>query len=157
MHWLIPIGLILAGIIALSALIISKLPQAKELIDKIAGVQGFIGVGLLVVGLIEAIKVVSKLDKINTLPTLVLLTIYGGIVCAVLLGFLLGMPLIAKWIPGDSPAEQKALDMQKKIMTYQTLIAVIGLVCAVLWIAKAGGNIDMKTPSDSYPPFGTFL
>jgi hypothetical protein len=135
MHWLIPIGLILAGIIALSALIISKLPQAKELIDKLAGVQGFIGVGLLVIGLIEAIKVVSNLDKINNAPkTLVILTIYGGVVCAVLLGFLLGMPLIAKWIPGDSPAEQKALDMQKKIMPYQTLIAVLGLVSAVLWM-----------------------
>lgn len=134
MHWLIPLGLIVAGIIALSALIIAKLPQAKEYIDKLAAVQGFIGVALLILGVIGFIKIVGEIGDINKLSVGFLLALYGGIASAILLGFLLGMPLIAKWIPGDSPAEQKALEMQQKILPYQTILGAAALVTAVLWI-----------------------
>ena len=134
MHWLIPLGLILAGIIALSAIITSKLPQAKELVGKLAAVQGIIGVALLGVGLLLFIFIIDDISKINELKGLNVLTIYAGLVTAVLLGFLLGMPLIAKWIPGDSPAEQKALEMQRKILPYQTILGIVGLVAALLWL-----------------------
>lgn len=134
MHWLIPLGLIAAGIIALSALIISKLPQAKEMIDKLSTVQGFIGVALLALGLIGFIKILDEIGNINKAPVLFVLTIYGGLASAILLGFFLGMPLIAKWIPGESPAEQKALEMQKKILPYQTILGAAAIGTSVLWM-----------------------
>jgi len=134
MAWLIPLALIVAGIIAASSLIISKLPQAKELIDKLAPIQGGLGVGLLVIGLIRTLWLFSNMDGIGLLPTFWMLSIYAGIACAVILGFLLGMPIIAKWIPGDSPAEQKAMEMQKKIIPYQTMIGIIGIVAAIILI-----------------------
>lgn len=42
------------------------------------------------------------------------------------------MPLVAKWIPGETPAEQKAMEMQKKLLPFQTLLGVVGIVAAVL-------------------------
>ena len=134
MNWLLPLALIAAGLIAASAVIISTLPKAKELIDKLAPIQGGIGVFLLVVGVIKAFQVFGEMSAINSLPLLPMATIYATVVCAVLLGFLLGMPIIAKWIPGESPAEQKAMEMQKKIAAYQALIGGIGIVAAILWI-----------------------
>jgi hypothetical protein len=136
MMWLIPLALIVAGVIAASSVIISKLPQAKDLIDKLAPIQGFLGIGLLVVGVIKVIWLIDKMNLLtaNGFPTLWMLSIVAGITCAVLLGFFLGMPLIAKWIPGESPAEQKAMDMQKKIVPYQALLGGIAIVAAILLI-----------------------
>lgn len=134
MNWLIPIALIVAGVIAASSMIIANLPKAKEYIDKMAPIQGVLGVGLLVVGLIKAIQIMDNMTLLNNGPVFLMIGVYGGIACAVLLGFLLGMPLIAKWIPGDSPAEQKAMEMQRKIVPYQTLVGFAGIVTAIILI-----------------------
>lgn len=134
MDWLIPLALIVAGILAASALIVGNLPQAKEYIDKLVPIQGFIGVGLLVVGVIKAVQLLGHMDVVNNGPTLLMLGIYAGIACAVLLGFLLGMPVIAQWIPGETPAEQKAMEMQKKIIPYQAMLGFVGIAAAVILI-----------------------
>jgi hypothetical protein len=60
------------------------------------------------------------------------LTMWSTIIISIVLGFLLGMPQIARWIPGDSPAEQKAVDMQRKLGADSTIVGFIGLVCGVL-------------------------
>ncbi|MBP8807551.1 MAG: hypothetical protein KBG48_00780 [Kofleriaceae bacterium] len=130
--WLTIIALLAAATIALSAIIISKQPRAKELIDKLTPFQGFLGVGLLVLGIIDLIKVLPHLDLIGKLPYLMSLAIYGSVASEVFLGFLLGMPLIAKWIPGDSPAEQKALEMQQKIIPFQAILGGLAVVTALL-------------------------
>ena len=61
-----------------------------------------------------------------------MICIYAAVVAEILLGFLLGFPLIAKWIPGESAAEQRAAEMQKKIVPYQTLLGFIGMGLAVV-------------------------
>ena len=130
-----PIALIVAGILAASAFIISKAPNAKQLIDKIAPIQGFLGVGLLVVGIIDLIRLIPKIDEVNRAAETYMiwvLGIYAGVASAVLLGFFLGMPLIAKWIPGESPVEQRAMEMQKKVGAYQTLLGFVGIGAAVV-------------------------
>jgi hypothetical protein len=130
-----PIALIVAGILAASAFIISKAPNAKQLLDKLAPIQGFLGVGLLVWGIIDVIRLLPDVDKLNKLAetyVLFVIAVYAGIVSEVLLGFLLGMPLIAKWIPGESPVEQRAMEMQKKVGAYQTLLGFVGIGAAVI-------------------------
>jgi hypothetical protein len=54
------------------------------------------------------------------------------VLTAIVLGFLLGMPQIAKWIPGESSAEQKALEMQRKLGVYSTIVGVLGVVFGIL-------------------------
>jgi hypothetical protein len=54
-------------------------------------------------------------------------------VCSeIILGFLLGFGLIAKWIPGESGAETKGLEIQKKLLGYSLPIGVIGLVSGLI-------------------------
>jgi hypothetical protein len=132
---LIGLLLVVAGILAVSGFIITKQPRAKELVDKIVPFQGIIGVVLLVLGVIFLISWIGKTDRMSVIDSrwsLFSITIYLATASAILLGFLFGMPLIAKWIPGDSPAEQKALDMQKKVAGLSTFIGIAGLVFGVM-------------------------
>jgi hypothetical protein len=134
MYWISVIALIAAGILALSGLIIAQKPQAKELIDKMVPYQASLGVGLLVWGIIDAVRLAPDLDVITAkgFPTVLMLGLVTTLIAELGLGFLFGMPLVAKWIPGDSPAEQKAMEMQKKLLPFQSLLGAIALIAAAL-------------------------
>jgi hypothetical protein len=130
-----PIALIIAGILAASGFIISKKPDAKALIDKLVPFQGFLGVILLIWGVVDVIRVLPHVDEINAAGkahALYPIAVWIALACEVLLGFLLGMPLIAKFIPGESAAEQRAMDMQKKIVPYQTMLGFAGIGVAIV-------------------------
>ncbi|MBK9030724.1 MAG: hypothetical protein IPL61_05190 [Myxococcales bacterium] len=134
MNWITVIALIAAGILALAGIIIAQKPQAKDLIDKLVPFQGFIGVGLLVWGVINAIKFLPKMSDMtqSNFPMSILLAVVSTLVAELGLGFLFGMPMVAKWIPGETPAEQKAMEMQQKLLPFQTLLGVVAIVAAVL-------------------------
>lgn len=123
-------ALTVAGILAISSLILAKKPEAKQLIDKLVPYQGFVGVGLLAWGVINLIRFLSHFSLMMYWKTFGIIVL-AAILSEVLLGFLFGMPLIAKWIPGESPAEVKALEMQKKVGGFSVLIGIVGL-CSVL-------------------------
>jgi hypothetical protein len=44
------------------------------------------------------------------------------------------MPQISKWMPGDSAAEQKGLELSRKLAPYQVILGLIGLASALLWL-----------------------
>lgn len=130
-----PIALIVAGVIAASAFIISKAPNAKQLIDKLAPIQGVLGIGLLVWGIIDLLRLLPNIDALNKsaeTQMILVIAVYAALASELLLGFFLGMPLIAKLIPGDSPIEQRAVEMQKKIGAYQTLLGFVGIGAAIV-------------------------
>ena len=134
---LIGLLLIVAGILAISGLIISKKPEAKALIDKIVPFQGFIGVGLIALAVIFLFGWMSKMERISKVGDdwmLFPFAFYLGTAAAIALGFLFGMPLIAKWIPGETPAEQKAMEMQKKLAAFSTIVGVLGLLFGLLML-----------------------
>jgi len=134
---LIGLLLIVAGILAVSGLIISKKPEAKAMIDKIVPFQGFIGVALLALGVIFLLGWLGKMDIISKIGdewTLFPFAFYLGTAAAIALGFLFGMPLIAKWIPGETPAEQKAMEMQKKLAGFSTIVGILGLIFGLLML-----------------------
>src|SRR5512140_2320522 len=104
------IVLILGGILAVSALIVAQKPNAKELIDKLSPYQALIGVGLVALGIIDGLWLLPKIAdffKTNLLSAAVSLTVVAA---SILLGALFGMGQIIKMIPGNSTAEQKALE-----------------------------------------------
>jgi hypothetical protein len=134
MFWVHVLAVLAAGILAISGLILAKQPNAKELFDKVIPFQGFLGVGLLVLGILDLLSNLKLfLDVLKVAPLHGIVAI-AFVVSEILLGFLFGMPLIAKWIPGDGPAEQRAMAMQKRLGGFSTLIGVIGIVTAVLFI-----------------------
>jgi hypothetical protein len=125
---------IIGGIIAASGLIVAKAPNAQSAINKLLPYKAFIGVGLLVLGVLNLIANIGDLVAYFKVDFLFGLTILLTIIAELLLGFLLGMPQIAKWIPGDSPAEQKAVDMQKKIVPFEVPIGLIGIAAGLLML-----------------------
>jgi hypothetical protein len=134
MFWVHVLAVLAAGILAISGLILAKQPNAKEIFDKVIPYQGFLGVGLLVLGVLDLVSNLKLfLDVLKVAPLHGIVAI-AFVVSEVLLGFLFGMPLIAKWIPGDGPAEKRGVAMQQRLAGFSTLIGVIGIVTSVLFI-----------------------
>lgn len=134
MDLITPILLILGGILAISGLIIAKKPDAKALIDKLSPYQALIGVAMLATGLWWVLRFGGALMDVFKVNLLFAAAVWGVIATSILLGALFGMPQIAKWIPGDSPAEQKALELSKKVAPFQVLLGLIGLASALFYL-----------------------
>ena len=133
MEWITyVIAPILGGIIALSGLIVKKRPEAQELLNKILPYKALIGVGLLVVGILNAIDWLPHIGAL--FKSLLGLTILLTITAELLLGFMLGMPQIAKWIPGDSAPEVKAAELSKKLVPFEVPIGFLGVAAGFMWI-----------------------
>ena len=126
--------LIAGGILAVSSLIVAKKPDAQRLIDKLVPYQAAIGIALLALGLVNLLRRLGTLDfifRVNLLFGLALLTMC---VTSILLGFMFGMPQISKWMPSESPAEQKGMELSKKLAPYQVILGLVGLAAALLML-----------------------
>jgi hypothetical protein len=123
---------ILGGVLAAAALIISKKPDAKQYIDKLAVYQALIGVGLVAVSVINFLRMLGHLSdmfKVNLMWAAAFLSMIGS---GILLGALFGMPQIAKWIPGATSAEQKAVELSKKVAPYQVVLGIVSVISSLI-------------------------
>ena len=149
MNILGPIACILGAVLCLSSFIIGKKPEAKQLFEKVAPYQGFLGVALLVLGLWELWdKVISGYRGLDKSVFSILMDSRMGndsfagislliyVIAAIIIGFILGFGLIANWIPGEGKAEKKGLEIQKKLLAFSLPIGAVGLIFAILWIVK---------------------
>ena len=125
------ICIIAGGLIAASGLIVSKMANAKDLIAKLTPFQGFIGVALLVYGVIDTISSHGMATQAG-IPMLWKLAFIGWFAGSILLGILLGMPQILKWTGGGGAAAEKGQEIAKKLAPYQTLIGLVGIGDGVL-------------------------
>lgn len=158
MGYLGPLLVIVAALVALSGLIISKKPDLKATFDKLAPYQGFLGVGLLAWGVWDLIHYVLTsvpiIDKSRFglllsgvgpehfgADKVAAISLIGYIISEILLGFMLGFGLIATWIPGESGAEKGAVKVQKKLLALAVPIGFVGLGCALLWLIKGGAGM----------------
>jgi len=144
MEYLHAILLIVSAILAVSALIVAKAPNAKAMIEKLVPFQAFIGVGLLGVSLVQLLRVgpgniFKGMDRAPVFSMTLLAGCFGGM----LLGFMFGMPQIAKWIPGDSPAEQKAQQLSAKLAPFQV---ILGLICGGAGIMLLLIKLELMKP-----------
>ena len=136
MDLIAPVLLILGGILAISNLIVAKKPEARQMIDKLVPYQAGIGIALLVIGvwnLLHSFSTPSIFDIIKFMPLLGL-TVLAMIVCAVLLGFMFGMPQIAKWMPGNNNAEQKGMELSRKLAPFQVILGLIGIGSSLIFL-----------------------
>ena len=130
--WIITVVVLLAaGLLGAANLIVAKKPNAKELIDKLTPYQGWIGVVLVVWGVIDAIRVVRFLGAMSS----------GWMVIAILtaltelgLGFLLGYGLISKYVLSKSPqALEKGQLLRAKLAVYQGPLGLTAIVLSILF------------------------
>ena len=123
---------IAGGLLAVSALIIANKPDAKQLIDKLTPFQALIGVAMIalsVINLLRMLGVLTDMFKLNFMWALGIWCMFGA---GVALGALFGMPQVVKWIPGESNAEQKAMELTQKIAPFQVILGLVGMGGSVL-------------------------
>ncbi len=120
---------LVVGVISASTVILAKVPDAKGIVNKILPFKAMIGVAALAVGIINLLDVMgSHMFNSAILPfTLVLILL-------VLSGFMLGMPQIAKWVPGDAAPEEKALELSQKLVKFDVPMG-LGLIGCAVWCA----------------------
>jgi hypothetical protein len=134
--------LIAGGILATSALIVAKKPDAKPWIDKLVPYQAVIGVALLAVGVLDLLRWLGALRHLLPDAPVHVVVWLAVIVTSILLGFLFGMTQIAKWLPGHAAAEQKGMELSNKLAPFQVIIGLIGLGAALLLLLYRFGMMD---------------
>jgi hypothetical protein len=123
---------IVGGLIAASGLIVSKVPNAKDALNKILPYKGAIGAAMLGAFVINMIDAGFNPFAGFSLSLLFGIMLLSVLATQLLLGFTMGFGLIAKWIPGESNAEEKAADIQKKLMPFEALLGIIAIASGVL-------------------------
>jgi hypothetical protein len=118
---------IAAGILAASGFIISKNPNARVLVDKIAPYKGFIGATALASGLYNIVTGLSMLSA-GILGILLFVTF----IVMSLTGFLLGFGLLAKYA---GSAASRGAEIQLKLVAYEVPLGLLsiggGVLCAL--------------------------
>ena len=126
--------LIIGGILAASGFIISKKPNAKELIDKLVPFQGWIGVILFIWGVVSVFSLIGAIRWLSVYP--IYWIIYLLVVVAELgLGFILGYGLIAKYaLANNEAAAKKGEETLAKLVKIQAPLGFLGIALGVLYI-----------------------
>ena len=128
--------LVLLSIIAVPPLILSKKPNAAELLAKIEPYQGWIGLVFCLSGIWGIITAVLNLGWLTTLP-IWWVTLLAGSVVQAGLGFMLGYGKISKLFLGNNPkAQEKAAMIREKIAPKQGKLGVLGLIVGA-WVIVA--------------------
>lgn len=125
---------IAGGILAASALIVARKPNAQQLIDKLTPYTGWIGIVMFCWGVYGVLNVVRFLSFISAAP--VLFAFAAAIALSDLaVGFLLGFGLITKYtLNGNAVARARGEAIRTKLVPYQATFGIISIVLGVLYI-----------------------
>ena len=136
MYWLYyVIGPIAGGLIAASALILAKAPNAEGLINKLLPYKAVIGIGMLALGVLNAIDILPNIGAMFSASALFGVTLILVLASELLIGTLFGLPLIAKWAAGrgvGGRAEQRAAVVSEKLVKFEVPIGLVSIGAGVL-------------------------
>jgi len=122
------ITLILLSIIAVPSLLLSKKPNAKELLNKIEPYQGWIGLVFCFWGVWGIISSILSIGILTTFPIWWITLLAGNIIEAVL-GFMLGFGLINKFFLSKSAAgAEKGELLREKLAPKLGKLGILGLI-----------------------------
>lgn len=135
------ITLIILGLLAVPSLLLSKKPNAKELFDKIAPFQGWIGVVFAIWGVWGIISCIISIGLLGTWPIYWITWLLVSIVEAAL-GFILGYGLIAKHALSKNPqaaakGEQvlaKLTPLQGKLGIVAIILGIWQIISSIIWV-----------------------
>ena len=130
MTYIAGIWLTLLGVLAVPSLIISKKPEAKDMFDKIAPFQGWIGVGSAVWGLIQLIRVLTHLQVFD-FSFLFGITWLLGALLQLVLGILLGFGVMKTFVSSET-AKEKMDSTLAKLAPKQGTFGIAGIIVG-LW------------------------
>ncbi len=125
---------IAGGILAASALIIARKPNAKQLIDKLTPYQGWIGIVMFFWGVWGVLDCVRFLGLLSQRPLFWLFWLACG-VADLVVGFLLGFGLMTKYALGKNPAAQaRGQQIRARLAAYQGAFGVLAIAMGALYI-----------------------
>lgn len=131
------ISLVLLSIIAVPSLILSRKPNAQELLEKIEPYQAWIGLAFCFWGIWGVVTAILNLGWLTIAPIWWATFLSGNIVAAVL-GFMLGSGLITKlFLSKNDAAKIKANELRAKIAPKQGKLGVVGIIVGVWMIAAS--------------------
>lgn len=125
MKALLPLLAIIAGLLAASSIVIKKLPNASKLIEKIRPYEAFIGAAALLMSVFSIFKI----------STYFKLGFFSGVISSaciascVVMGFLLGYPMIQELVLDDmsEDARRKGEEIYDKLTPYKVLSGLVGI------------------------------
>jgi len=130
------IALIILGILAAPSLLLSKKPDAKELLDKITPYQGWIGLCFCIFGVLGVIQALLKLGWLGIVPIWWITWLSGSVMEAVL-GFILGYGMISKYLLGSNEeAKKKGEELLAKLAPIQGKLGLAGVAVGA-WVIVA--------------------
>lgn len=130
------ITLILLGLLAVPSLLLSKKPNAKELFDKLAPFQGWIGVVFAFWGIWGIISAILNLGLLGTFPIYWVTWLAVSVVEAAL-GFILGYGLIAKHALSKNPqAAAKGEQLLAKLTPLQGKLGIAAIILGIWYIVS---------------------
>jgi hypothetical protein len=125
---------IAGGILAASALIIARKPNAKDLIDKITPYQGWIGIVMFIWGVFGTLQCLGGIGLLSSRPLFWLFWLASG-VADLVVGFLLGFGLITRYALGKNAAAQaRGQQIRAKLAAYQGVFGVFAIAMGSLYI-----------------------
>ena len=128
------ISLILLSILAVPSLILSKKPNAKELLDKIEPYQGWIGLVFCFWGIWGIITAFLNMGWMTT-NFIWWISLLGGSLVEAVLGFMLGFGTINKLVLSkNEAAKEKAAQLREKLAPKLGKLGILGLIIGVWMI-----------------------
>ena len=126
---------VFGGLLAASSWIIAKHPQARELYARVDAWRGSFGVLLLVWGLFMLIfRYLLALPVFLSAP-LDMIVYTVTVLADVAIGFLLGYPLLSRWLLRRHPAaEERALALRARLHPYQIGLGLTAIASGVLFL-----------------------
>ena len=121
------IALVILSIVAVPSLLLSKKPNAKELLEKVEPYQGWIGIIFCFWGVWGIITAILNLGWLSISPVWWVTFLAGNIVSAGL-GFMLGSGLINKFfLSNNAAARVKAEELRERIAPKQGKLGLLGI------------------------------
>ena len=125
------ISLIILGLLAIPSLILSKKPDAKELFDKIAPYQGWIGFVFAIWGIWGIISCILSISWISIWPIYWITWLLVAVIEAAL-GFILGYGLISKYALSKNPqAAEKGEQLLAKLIPLQGKLGIVAIILGI--------------------------
>lgn len=128
------IWLTICGVLAASSLIISRRPDAAEMIGKLAPYQGWIGVGAAISGVLGLVMALLGIAALAIVPIGWITLVACNAVLAAL-GLLLGVGVMKTFVK-DETANAKLDQTIAKLAPYQGTLGLVGIGLG-LWTVVA--------------------
>jgi hypothetical protein len=136
------IVMLVLGVLAASASIIARRPDAQKYIEMLRPYQGWVGFGGCLWGLFIVLRAISHLSLLGWAPLWWLTYFAGGALLAGL-GFLMGYPLLSQYVLSKNPQVAKQSEVAlAKLTPYQITLGYAGIVFAIwMLIVRISGGV----------------